>query len=82
MQVTQIVKSAEEKATNKAKAEVKKVKKTTEKKKPGRPKGSKNKEKQEVALNAELLRIQKALKSLLATIGTTISLTYVVLDGH
>lgn len=43
MQATQMVKSAEEKAASKAKAEAKKVKKTGEKKKPGRPKGSKNK---------------------------------------
>jgi putative transposase len=61
---------------------VKKIKQKAEKKKPGRPKGSKNKEKQEVALNAELLRIQNALKSLLATIDTTVSLIYVVMDGH
>jgi hypothetical protein len=82
MQATQMVKSAEEKATSKAKAEAKKVKKTDEKKKPGRPKGSKNKDKQEVVFSPELLRIQKALKDLLETIGTTIALTYVVMDGH
>jgi len=82
MQVTQIVKSVEEKAASKAKAEAKKAKKTTEKRKPGRPKGSKNKVKQEVRLSAELLRIQNALKSLLTTIGAALSLTYVVLDGH
>jgi len=82
MQVTQMVKSAEEKAASKAKAEAKKVKKSGEKKKLGRPKGSKNKNKQEVVFSPELLRIQKALKSLLETIGTTIALTYVVMDGH
>jgi putative transposase len=82
LQVTQAVKSAEEKAASKARAEAKKVKKAAEKRKPGRPKGSKNKMKQEVTLNAELLRIQNALKSLLATIGTVLSLKYVVLDGH
>ena len=82
LQVTQTVKSAEEKAASKAKAEAKKAKKTTEKRKPGRPKGSKNRVKQEVTLSAELLRIQKALKSLLETIGTTLALTYVVMDGH
>lgn len=82
MQVTQMVKSAEEKAASKAKAEAKKVKKSGEKKKLGRPKGSKNKDKQEVVFSPELLRIQKALKSLLDTIGTTIALTYVVMDGH
>jgi len=82
MQATQIVKTAEEKAVSKAKAEAKKFKKPTEKKKSGRPKGSKNKDKQAVVLNPELLRIQAALKSLLETIGATISLVYLVMDGH
>jgi putative transposase len=82
MQITQVVKSAEEKAASKAKAEARKAQKTTEKRKPGRPKGSKNKVKQEIVLNPELLRIQSALKSLLATVGTILSLKYVVLDGH
>lgn len=82
MQATQMVKSAEEKASSKANAEAKKVEKNGEKKKPGRPKGSKNKNKQEVALNPELLRIQKALQDLLETVGTTIVLTYMVMDGH
>jgi len=82
MQTTQMVKSAEEKAASKAKAEAKKVKKTGEPKKRGRPKGSKNKDKQEVVLNPELLRIQKALQSLLETIGTVILLKYVAMDGH
>ena len=82
MQTTQMVRSAEEKAASKAKAEAKKVKKTGEPKKRGRPKGSKNKDKQEVVLNPELLRIQKALQSLLETVGTAIPLNYVALDGH
>ena len=80
MQAVQVVKSPEEKAASKAKAEARKV---AEKKKRGRPKGSKNKiKKEEVVLSAELLRIQKALKSLLETIGTSVNLKYVVLDGH
>lgn len=82
LQATQIVKSAEEKAASKIKAEAKKVKKTAEKKKPGRPKGSKNKAKQEVVLNTELLRIQTALRSFLETVGKAIRLKYVALDGH
>jgi len=82
MQTTQIVKSEEEKAASKAKAEAKKVKKTDVKKKPGRPKGSKNKDKEEVILNPELSRIQKELKNLLETIGTHLCLKYLVLDGH
>ena len=82
MQATQIVKSAAEKAASKAKAETKKGKEKVEKKKPGRPKGSKNKDKQEVVLNPELLRIQKAIQTLLGTVGRTIALKYVAMDGH
>jgi hypothetical protein len=82
LQATQIVKSAEEKAASKIKAEAKKARKTGEKKKPGRPKGSKNKVKQEVVLNAELLRIQKALQDFLRTLGMAVTLRYVTLDGH
>jgi len=82
MQTTQMVKSPEEKAASKAKAEAKKVQKTSEPKKRGRPKGSKNKDKQEVVLNPELVRIQKALQSLLETVGTAMPLKYVALDGH
>jgi hypothetical protein len=82
LQAPQIVKSAEEKAARKAKAEARKVKPTGEKKKPGRPKGSKNKDKQVVVLNAELSRIQKALKSFMAMLGVFIALRYVALDGH
>lgn len=82
VQVTQIVKSPEEKAASQAKKQQKKAQKTIEKKKPGRPKGSKNKNKQEVVLSAELLRIQKAFRVILETIRTVLSLKYVVLDGH
>ena len=82
LQATQIIKSVEEKATSKAKAEARKVKPTGEKKKPGRPKGSKNKDKQAVILNPELLRIQTALKSFIATLGVFIALKYVAMDGH
>jgi hypothetical protein len=82
LQVTQTVKSGKEKAANKIKAEAKKAQKSGEKKKRGRPKGSKNKNKQEVVLSAELLRIQSALRSFLETVGTMISVNYVVLDGH
>lgn len=82
LQVTQTVKSVEEKAARKAKAAAKKVKPIGEKHKPGRPKGSQNKDKQAVVLNPELVRIQTALRTLLTTVGTTLRLTYVVMDGH
>jgi putative transposase len=83
LQMTHVVRSAEEKAVSKAKAEAKKTaSKTAEKRKRGKPKGSQNKSKKEVTLNPELLRIQTALKSLLETVGNVVSLTYVALDGH
>jgi putative transposase len=82
MQTAQTVKSAEEKALSKAKAVTKKVKPIGEKNKPGRPKGSRNKAKQEVVLNPELVRIQTALQALLATVGATLPLKYVAMDGH
>jgi len=80
MQTTQAVRSAEEKAASQAKAQ--QVKKSTEPAKRGRPKGSKNKAKQPVVLNPELMRIQDTLHALLATMGAALRLTYVVLDGH
>jgi len=82
LQTTQVVRSVEEKTASKAKAEAKKVKENGEKKKAGRPKGSKNKNKQEVVFSPELLRIQQALKDLLETVAASISLVYVVMDGH
>lgn len=83
LQMTQVVRSTEEKAASKARKEAKKAAaKTSEKRKRGRPKGSRNKSRQEVSLNPELVRIQTALKSLLETIGDYLSLAYLVMDGH
>jgi DDE superfamily endonuclease len=82
VQATQMVKSPEEKAASQAKAQQKKARKTVEKKKPGRPKGRKNKNKQEVVLSAELVRVQKVLRAILETVCAVLSLKYVVLDGH
>lgn len=83
LQMTQVVRGLEEKAASKARKEAKKAAaQPSEKRKRGRPKGSKNKSKQEVVLNAELVRIQTALKSLMETIGNYLSLFYVVMDGH
>jgi putative transposase len=84
LQIHQVVKSEAEKAERKTKVAAKQAqaKNATEKRKPGRPKGSKNKVKSEMVLNSELLRIQDALRSLMKTIGSAISLCYVVLDGH
>jgi len=76
--VEQTVRTAEEKAASQAK----KVKSEGPKRKPGRPKGSRNKNKAKAVLNPELQRIQKMLQVLLNTIQGTIHVTYLVLDGH
>lgn len=51
------------------------------KRKRGRPKGSKNKKKTQVNLSSELLHIRGMLEALLHTIGETITLEYLLLDG-
>ena len=53
-----------------------------EKRRPGRPKGSKTKSKAEVNLTPELLRIQAMVATLLLQLGRLVPLTYFVLDGH
>ena len=80
--VEQMIRTAEEKAASQAKKQAKNAKPAGLKRKPGRPKGSRNKNKAEVDLNPELLHIQKMLQSFLNAIQGTIYLTYLVLDGH
>jgi putative transposase len=83
--VQQVVRSEDEKEAAKARTKKRKAKKTTTeatKRKPGRPKGSKNRDKTKVELTPELLRLQKMLKDQLAVIQGLISLTYLALDGH
>lgn len=80
--VEQMIRTEEEKAANQAKKQARKVKQAGPKRKPGRPKGSRNKNKAEVMLNPELQRIQKMLQSFLSTIQGTLHLAYLVLDGH
>jgi putative transposase len=83
IQMSQIIKTEEEKAANRRKAESRKEREnSTEKRKRGRPKGSKNKQNQEKERSPELTRIQASLRSVLTTIGKTIVLKYIALDGH
>jgi putative transposase len=60
----------------------KKTKQPTVKRKPGRPKGSKNKDKTQVTLTAELELIKNMVLKLLLLINGSLPLTYLVLDGH
>ena len=82
IRVEQVVRSDAEKAASKAKADAKKQAPSTAKRRPGRPKGSKNTPKADVTLTPELLRITGMLSALLQLIAGVVSLTYVVLDGH
>jgi hypothetical protein len=82
MRVEQVVRSAAEKAASKAKAAAKQPKAPCAKRRPGRPKGSKNKPKADVPLTPELGRITAMLDALLTLIAGLIPLTYLVLAGH
>ena len=80
--VEQVVRTEEEKAATKAKAQARKAKQKQQKPgKPGRPKGSKNQDKTVVTLTPELTLIQKMVQKLLQLIGPTLSLRFLVMDG-
>src|SRR5215469_856989 len=82
IRVEQVIRSDAEKAASKAKAARRKPTPSTAKRRPGRPKGSKNKPKADVPLTPELVRITGMLDALLQLIAGVIPLIYVVLDGH
>jgi DDE superfamily endonuclease len=65
-----------------AKAASKKQTPSPAKRRPGRPKGSKNTPKADVPLTPELLRITGMLGALRHLIAGVVTLTYLVLDGH
>ena len=80
--VEQVVRTEEEKAMAKAKALARKAKRKQKKKgKPGRPKGSKNRDKTQVTLTPELTQIQQMVQKLLRLIGAALPLRYLVMDG-
>jgi putative transposase len=66
----------------KAAPKPKKKQQPTTKRKPGRPKGSKNKDKTKVVLTAELELIKNMVLKLLLLNNGHLPLTYRVLDGH
>jgi hypothetical protein len=83
IRVEQVLRSEAEKAAAKAKKQQRKAKqKAKVKGKAGRPKGSKNRDKTQVELTPELLRIQQMVKRQLAPFQGLLSITYLVLDGH
>jgi DDE superfamily endonuclease len=83
LHLEQVVRSDAEKAATKAKADAKKQRAAaTVKRRPGRPKGSKNTPKGDGTRTPELGRIAGMLDALLHRLAGVVSLTYLVLDGH
>jgi IS4 transposase len=82
VRLEQVVRSEAEKATRRTKAAAKRTPKSVTVRKPGRPKGSKNKTTADVSLSPELLRIQAMLTTQLKLMAGQIPLAYLVLDGH
>ena len=83
LQVEQVVRLAEEKVAAKAKKAKQAKKKSNPKKKNlGRPKGSKNRNKKQVKLTPELLRIQNAIKKQLQILQPLVQIRHIALDGH
>ena len=81
--IEQVVRSDAEKAAIKAKGAAKKQKAAaTVKRRPGRPKGSKNTPKADGTRPPECVRITGMLDALLHRLAGVVSLTYLVLDGH
>lgn len=80
----QVVRTPEEKAIAKQKRQQRKVKTVCKerKKKPGRPQGSKNKNKSEIILSPELQRIFLWTQKVMALVGKKVPIHYFVLDGH
>jgi putative transposase len=78
LQVEQVMRSDAEKAAAKARQK----KSAAPKKRRGRPKGSRNRDKSQVELTPELLRIQKMVKRQLAMLKNLVTIGYLALDGH
>ena len=83
LRVEQVVRTEAEKAAAKARKRKRQAKKKlASKKKPGRPKGSKNRDKTQVELTPELLRIQEMVKKQLAMLKNLVTVRHLALDGH
>jgi hypothetical protein len=82
LRVEQVGRRDADKAASKAKAAAKKRPPASVKRCSGRPKGRKNKAKTAATLSPELGRIKRMIDAVLHLIAASLSLTYVVLDGH
>lgn len=83
LRVEQVVRSEAEKAAAKAKRKMKAKKDpAAPRKKPGRPKGSKNRDKTQVELTPELKRIMSMVQEQLKMLQNVVTIRYLALDGH
>ena len=82
LRLEQVVRTEAEKAAAKAKAAAKQSKQSAAKRKPGRPKGSKNTPKTAGPLSPELQRIQGMLHAQLELMAGSVPVGFLVLDGH
>lgn len=83
LRVEQVIRSEAEKAAAKARRKKRaKQDKAAPKKKRGRPKGSRNRDKTQVELTAELKRIQEMLRKQLKMLSGLVPVRYLALDGH
>ena len=83
LKVEQVVRTEAEKAEAKARKKKRQTKKKSMSgKKPGRPKGSKNRDKTQVELTPELLHIQEMVKKQLAMLKKLVTVRHLALDGH
>jgi hypothetical protein len=78
--IEQRVRTAEEKQA--ARSKPKRKKRSQGKGKPGRPKGSKNKDKTQIEWTPELRFIQTLLQKVMGLVTGVCSISYLVLDGH
>ena len=83
LRVEQVIRGDAEKAAAKERKQ-KRAKKTkaASKKKPGRPQGSRNRDKTQVELSPELKRIQELVKKQLKMLQEWLTVRDLVLDGH
>ena len=83
LRVEQVIRhEAEKEAAKERKQKRTKKDKAVPKKKPGRPKGSRNRDKTQVELTPELKRIQNMVRNQLILLRVLITVRYLVLDGH
>jgi putative transposase len=84
IRVEQMLRTEAEKAATQSKARkrISQPKYPAKKGKPGRPQGSKNREKTHIVLSPELQRIQTMMQQQLLVINGVIPLSHTVLDGH